>query len=194
MTSTAIDVAQARTLRAAGMTYKAIGRELGVSRERIRQLLTGPRAAVCAHCDGAMLIGPGLNTKYCSAECRRRGKFGDLYEVDPESGCWNWRLRRANGRYGQVERDGVAQQAHRWMWELHKGPIPDGLEIDHLCRNTGCVNPDHLEPVTHAENVRRYWAAVRGYPLAPGAVPPRDPARSGRALNPTPTTSRGRRR
>lgn len=46
-------------------------------------------------------------------------------------------------------------RAHRFAYELHKGPIPKGLEIDHLCRNTLCVNPNHLEAVTHRENVRR---------------------------------------
>ena len=51
--------------------------------------------------------------------------------------------------------DGTAKKAHRVSWELLVGPIPEGLELDHLCRNHGCVNPDHLEPVTHAVNVRR---------------------------------------
>jgi hypothetical protein len=45
--------------------------------------------------------------------------------------------------------------AHRWMYEQKIGPIPKGLVIDHLCRNTRCVNPDHLEPVTRGENTRR---------------------------------------
>jgi hypothetical protein len=45
--------------------------------------------------------------------------------------------------------------AHRYVYETHKEAIPNGLELDHLCRNTLCVNPNHLEPVTHAENCRR---------------------------------------
>ena len=45
--------------------------------------------------------------------------------------------------------------AHRMIYELLVGPIPDGLEIDHLCRNRGCVNPGHMEPVTHRENLMR---------------------------------------
>ena len=51
--------------------------------------------------------------------------------------------------------------AHRVYYERHVGPVPEGLELDHLCRNPGCVNPEHLEPVTHAENIRRGYQAKR---------------------------------
>jgi hypothetical protein len=66
--------------------------------------------------------------------------------------CWEWdRFRVARG-YGRF---GGAVVAHRWVYERFIGKVPDGLELDHLCRNTSCVNPAHLEPVTHAENMRR---------------------------------------
>ncbi|WP_369010576.1 HNH endonuclease signature motif containing protein, partial [Bacillus cereus] len=51
-------------------------------------------------------------------------------------------------------------RAHRYVYENLSGPIPEGMELDHLCRNPPCVNPDHLDPVTHEENMRRaaeYW-------------------------------------
>jgi hypothetical protein len=79
-------------------------------------------------------------------------RMDDKYLIG--SGCWPWLAATTNG-YG-VAWDGDRQvPAHRLMYELLVGPIPAGLELDHLCRNHGCVRPDHLEPVSHAENVRR---------------------------------------
>lgn len=70
--------------------------------------------------------------------------------------CWEWTAGRDTGGYGQFSIDGRLRKAHRVAWELLRGDIPDGLELDHLCRNRSCVNPWHLEPVTHQVN------AVRG--------------------------------
>jgi hypothetical protein len=56
--------------------------------------------------------------------------------------------------YGRIHVKGYPL-AHRAVYETFVEAVPEGLELDHLCRNTGCVNPDHLEPVTHAENMRR---------------------------------------
>jgi hypothetical protein len=77
---------------------------------------------------------------------------------EDENGCWIWmgpRLRSASGQYGSTSMGGRTVSAHRAAWLLFRGPIPTGLEIDHLCRVTRCCNPLHLEPVTHRENVRR---------------------------------------
>lgn len=71
--------------------------------------------------------------------------------------CWEWTGSRNLRGYGQISVDGRTCAAHRIAYELIVGPIPDELTIDHLCSNKWCVNPDHLEPVTGAENTRRAW-------------------------------------
>jgi len=74
--------------------------------------------------------------------------------VVTESGCWEWGGAKQPNGYGKLNRDGQ-HLAHRWYYIAAKGDIPEGLELDHLCRNRGCVNPDHLEPVTKSENLKR---------------------------------------
>jgi hypothetical protein len=68
--------------------------------------------------------------------------------------CWPWTAAKTNG-YGIVQYQGRLQRAHRVVRTILVGPIPEGLEPDHLCRNRWCVNPDHAEPVTTLENIRR---------------------------------------
>jgi hypothetical protein len=98
-------------------------------------------------------------------------------EVNPATGCWEWQRSLATHGYGYAGHVG----AHRVFYEKAIGPIPEGLVIDHLCRNRGCVNPDHLEPVTVGENNRRGFGAsginarkthcVRGHDLTdPGNI------------------------
>lgn len=87
-------------------------------------------------------------------------RFRSKVRVDQETGCWLW-TAGTDGRgyglfwHGRRGSGGKMHRAHRWAYEVLVGPIPDGLELDHLCRVRPCVNPDHLEPVTHLENVRR---------------------------------------
>lgn len=73
------------------------------------------------------------------------------------NGCWEWRGAKNPKGYGniRIDKSSPAKSAHRVSYTELVGPIPPGLEIDHLCRNRACVNPDHLEVVDHTTNVRR---------------------------------------
>lgn len=87
----------------------------------------------------------------------------DLFwaKVDASGDCWEWTACRDRRGYGQIKLSSHGTRiAHRIAWEMLVGPIPAGMVMDHLCRNHGCVNPDHLEPVTNAENTRRGFAGA----------------------------------
>jgi len=89
--------------------------------------------------------------------------------VDP-SGCWIWTGSLRDSGYGQMGWRGRVCSAHRVSYALLKGPLLDGLELDHLCRVISCVNPAHLEQVTHRVNVVRGWRARELSPSGSGVV------------------------
>lgn len=110
----------------------------------------------------------------------RLEKLATQFTIDPVTKCWNWKHTTpmgygfyANGRkFG-----GKVVRSHRLMYELTRGPIPEGLVSDHLCRNKACANPWHIEPVTQATNVRRIPKDVirrshckRGHKFTPDSV------------------------
>lgn len=73
-----------------------------------------------------------------------------------ENGCIEWVASLNNMGYGTFAfGGGKSTVAHRWSYEHHVGPIPEGMSLDHLCRNRACVNPSHLEPVTQGTNLLR---------------------------------------
>ena len=87
-------------------------------------------------------------------------RFESFVSPEPNSGCWLWTgYLDAHGyaRLGVVIHDGrwIPRPAHQIAYEVFRGPIPDGLVLDHLCRVRCCVNPDHLEAVTNEENLKR---------------------------------------
>lgn len=99
---------------------------------------------------------------------------------EPNSGCWLWIGTTHRKGYGQIRigtrKKNKIYMAHRVSYEIHKRTIPDGLQLDHLCRVRCCINPDHLEPVTNRENCRRgltgkYQRAkthcAKGHPYSP---------------------------
>jgi hypothetical protein len=79
--------------------------------------------------------------------------------IQAADGCWLWTGALSNTGYGRLARGTRPNQrrwsAHRYLYELLVGPVPDGLDLDHLCRVRHCVNPAHLEPVTRQENLLR---------------------------------------
>ena len=77
------------------------------------------------------------------------------YDPDDQDSCWEWTGSQDKLGYGRVYYNGKGDRAYRVFYEMIVGPIPEGLVIDHLCRNPPCVNPDHLEPVTTRENLSR---------------------------------------
>lgn len=86
-----------------------------------------------------------------------------------DSGCLEWQGHRLKTGYGQIADSGKCRMVHRVAYEHVHGPVPEGLEIDHLCRNRACVEVRHLEAVTHRENLNRKpkpTACPRGHAMS----------------------------
>lgn len=81
-------------------------------------------------------------------------RFYSKVDID-DNGCFNWTGNHTTKGYGTFWLDKKRVYAHRWAYEDCIGPIPKGLQLDHLCRNRRCCNPEHLEPVTREENLAR---------------------------------------
>lgn len=93
--------------------------------------------------------------------------------IDGPDGCWLWTRSLSRDGYGWASHEDRTHQAHRLVYRLVRGAPPEGLVLDHLCRVRKCVNPDHLEPVTNRENLRRgdtptgMETCRKGHPLSP---------------------------
>ncbi len=118
----------------------------------------------CEYCGEAIIGIPSSvsRRRYCSKSCASKAlsitDIGDyikrhVKKIDG-SDCWLWTGYKRGG-YGRLKLEGVLKEAHRVSYEYYVGKIPEGLVIDHLCRNRSCINPAHLEPVSIAENIQR---------------------------------------
>lgn len=104
---------------------------------------------------------------YCNAHYQNRRRMHGMKKLTAQerfwskvgapdqNGCWIWRGKLKNNGYAQIVANGRQFVAHVFSYRLMRGLIPKGKELDHTCRNRSCVNPAHLEPVTHRENVLR---------------------------------------
>jgi hypothetical protein len=99
------------------------------------------------------------DSKYCSPECSKNGQRRSIEAIvtqvrlDPVTGCHVWIGYRNKSNYGLARFQGRRQLVHRIVWEYKYGPVPEALQLDHICRNTSCCNPEHLRAVTAQVNV-----------------------------------------
>lgn len=100
-------------------------------------------------------MGEGVTARFERTAEAWMEHFGDWFVPVTETGCWLWTRHVGKDGYAKVPFRASCRGAHRWAYELLRGPVPDGLQLDHLCRVRSCVNPAHLEPVTARENTLR---------------------------------------
>mgnify|MGYP006403574733 FL=1 len=117
----------------------------------------GEATAIASKTDTSTKRIKGQPMMFVKGHNRRRPVEDRFWEkiVIKDTGCWEWQGYCNEEGYGRLGLGSTVVRAHRWAYEHYKGPIGDQLPLDHICRVRHCVNPDHLEPVTHRENAMR---------------------------------------
>ena len=109
-------------------------------------------------------------------------RFQEKYIAVPESGCLLWEGCFTSDGYGQLKVKGKMMKAHRVSWELHKGPIPGGLQVCHKCDTPACVNPDHMFIGSDKDNTQDAIKKGRFSGFKPGNIPWNKPKALARAI------------
>lgn len=138
-------------------SFKVCWRETGSRTERSKSFRTEADAVTFQR--EMTELWPDRSPRESVTPQTKKNRIQRAVKID-ENGCWRWQLKIAKTGYGVAAGPRRAGQpktvlAHRLSYETFVGNIPDGLQIDHLCRVRDCVNPLHLEPVTGDENLRR---------------------------------------
>ena len=122
------------------------GNEFSIPKKRPKQRFCGKSCARSKNTIGTILL---------ELVIREPENLESRHEKCPPTGCWHSGRKPMKIGYSQINIQGHLCYVHRLVYEHFRGPIDPNLELDHLCRNPICANPDHLEPVTHAENSKR---------------------------------------
>ena len=146
----------------------ALTPHLDATRIEARPMVDNRRA--CRFCTSEIPKEKRSDALYCSESCRRKSdraakglgvllapeaRFWSRVNKSGPLGCWEWTAGRTTAGYGAFRVNNRAVVSHRYAYELLVGPIPETLQLDHLCRNRACVNPSHIEPVTQVVNLAR---------------------------------------
>lgn len=129
------------------ITFTEIGKQFGICRERVRQI--------------AKKLSPPITGKHRTNDLEFvKKRLLEKVKIDRKTNCWLWTGAKYPKGYGHFSWKPSGGYAHRATYLLFRGEIPNNREIDHLCRMPSCVNPDHLEIVTHKTNIHRSPIAV----------------------------------